>query len=50
MPMSYDTKGRRIVEHHTLLAWLRTTIQRNDANRRNTPDTPTTLEDLLNLP
>lgn len=50
LPMSFDTSGRRIVEHHTLLAWLRTTIERNDANRRNTPDTPITLEDLLDLP
>ncbi len=50
MPMTFDTHGRRIVAHHTLLQQLRTSIERNDANRRNKPDTPKYAEDLLDLP
>lgn len=50
MTMSWDTRGRRIVDHHTLLRTLRETIQRNDANRKHQDDTPITAEDLLDLP
>lgn len=49
MPMSFDPQGRRIVDHHTLLKQLRTSIERDAKNRRNKPDTPTTLEDLLDI-
>lgn len=50
MPMSWDTQGRRIVSHETLLEWLRSTSERNDENRKNKPDTPIWAEDLLDLP
>ena len=50
MPMSFDNQGRRIVEHHTLLEQLRTSIERNDANRKKKSDTPIFAEDLLYLP
>lgn len=50
MPMSWDSQGRRIVDHHTLLYWLRTTRERNDANRKIMRDTPMYAEDLLDLP
>ena len=50
MPMSFDNQGRRIVKHHTLLEQLRTSIERNDANRKKKSDTPIFAEDLLYLP
>ncbi|KKI18726.1 MULTISPECIES: hypothetical protein [unclassified Leucobacter] len=43
MPMGWH-EGMRVVDHATLLKWLRTTIARNDANRRVTGDTPPQLE------
>lgn len=49
MPMTHDTQGRRIVEHHTLLRQLRTSLERDKKNRKNKPDTPMCAEDLLDL-
>ncbi len=49
MPMTFDPHGRRIVEHHTLLKQLRTSIERDKKNRRNKPDTPKYADDLLDL-
>lgn len=50
MPMTWDPQGRRIVDHHTLLQWLRETSERNDENRKIMRDTPTFADDLLDLP
>lgn len=49
MPMSWDTRGRRIVEHQVLLEWLRASIERDWKNRKKTLDTPIYAEDLLDL-
>ena len=50
MPMTFDDRGRRIVDHQTLLKWLRETIQRNDENRMNKRDTPREQPRLTDLP
>lgn len=50
MAMSWDRQGRRIVDHGTLLRWLRETSERNDENRKILRDTPMWAEDLLDLP
>ncbi|QYM76917.1 hypothetical protein [Leucobacter luti] len=47
--MTWDDQRRRIVDHETLLTWLRKTIERDDRNRGIMRDTPLSAEDLLDL-
>ncbi len=44
---SWDNQGRRIVEHHALLAYWRSCIERDNRNRGIT-DTPLFADDFFN--